>query len=82
MSTQNELPLRYSNKHSADSACVHCDGVIYHESWCATQSSSVQYAFQAVQDPNQLSLGDELILHALGVAWIAKTIPAKQRRLT
>jgi hypothetical protein len=81
MSTQNELPLRFSNQYSADSACVHCDGVVYHEPWCATQSSSVHYAFQAVEDPNQLSLGDELILHALGVAWIAKRVPAKHRRL-
>jgi hypothetical protein len=81
MSVQNQLPLRHSNKYSAESACVHCQGVVRHEFWCATQSSNVHYAFQAVLDSNQLSLGDELILHALGVAWTAERIQAKLRRL-
>ena len=72
MPLQNDLPLRHSNHYSADSACVHCDGVIRHEPWCATQSANVYYAFRAVLDPSVLSLGDELVLHALGVAWTSK----------
>jgi hypothetical protein len=69
MPIENQLPLHHSNQYSADSACGHCDGVLRHESWCITQSDSVQYAYRAVSDPHHLSLGDHLILHALGVAW-------------
>jgi hypothetical protein len=74
MPEQNDLPLCHSNQYSAESACVHCDGVIRHESWCVTQSGNVYYAFQAVADASQLSPGDELMLHALGVAWAAESI--------
>jgi hypothetical protein len=69
MPVQDQLPMGHSDQYSADSACVYCDGVICHESWCATQSANVHYAFQAVLDPDTLSLGDGLILHALGVVW-------------
>jgi hypothetical protein len=72
MPTQNRLPLRHSNKYSAASACVHCGGVIRHESWCKTQSASVRYAFQVTSHPSLLTLQDSLILHALGVAWNGK----------
>jgi hypothetical protein len=71
MPAQNQLPLHYSNQYSAESACAHCGGVIRHESWCTTQSANVNYAYQAVLYPGLLSLGDELILHALGAAWTA-----------
>jgi hypothetical protein len=76
MPLQNELPWRHSNQYTANSACVHCDGIIRHESWCATQSANVHYAFRAVLDPSQLSPGDELTLHALGVAWTAERVQA------
>ena len=71
MPTQDELPWRHSNRYSADSACRHCDGIIRHEYWCATENANVRYAFTAAFDSDQLSLGDELILHALGVTWKA-----------
>jgi hypothetical protein len=74
MPVENQLALHHSNRYSADSACVCCEGVIRHESWCATQNAIVHYAFQAVLDPKQLSLGDELILHGLGVVWTAEGI--------
>jgi hypothetical protein len=64
-------PLMHSNRYSADSACLHCDGVIRHEPWCRIQNLSVHYAYQAVADPANLSVEDRLILHALGTAWIA-----------
>jgi hypothetical protein len=80
MTVDNQLPLHHSNQYSADSACVSCDGVIRHETWCVTQSANVHYAFQAVLDPEQLSLGDELILHGLGVRWTAERVQAKRRR--
>ena len=69
MPIQNESPLRHSNRYSADTACSHCDGIIRHESWCATQSEDVRYAFGVLLDSKQLSRGDELSLHALGVSW-------------
>jgi len=69
---QSHFPLSHSNQYSADSACGHCDGVVRHETWCVTQNTSVQYAYQAVSDPTHLSPGDHLILHALGAAWTPK----------
>lgn len=69
MPAQNQPPLHHSNRDTADSACEHCEGILRHESWCITQSAGVNYAHQAPLFPNQLSLGDQLILHALGVAW-------------
>ena len=62
MPEQDQQPLSHCNKYAADSACVHCEGIIRHESWCATQNISVHYAYQAIQDPNYLSLGDYFAL--------------------
>ena len=69
MRVQDQHPSSHSNRYSADSACGHCDGIIRHEAWCITQNASVQYAYQAVSDPDNLSPGDHLTLHALGAAW-------------
>jgi hypothetical protein len=74
MSVENQLPLPHSNQYNADSACAYCDGVVHHESWCATQNANAYYAFEAVSDPTQLSVGDELSLHALGVVWTTRRI--------
>jgi hypothetical protein len=74
MSVENQVRLRHSNRYSADSACVYCDGVVHHESWCATQNANAYYAFEAVLDPTQLNVGDELSLHALGVVWTTQRI--------
>jgi hypothetical protein len=79
MPTQNQLPWSHSNQYSADSACAHCEGVIRHESWCPAQNANVLYAYQAVSEPHLLSLGDQLILHALGVAWTRKKLRPKLR---
>ena len=72
MSLGSNVSLFLSNQYSADSACGHCDGVIRHEPWCITQNASVQYAYQVIADPAQMSRGDRLILHALGARWTAK----------
>jgi hypothetical protein len=77
MPTQDQLPWSHSNQYSADSACVYCEGVIRHESWCLEQNADVHYAYQAVSEPDLLSLGDQLNLHALGVAWTAEKISAE-----
>jgi hypothetical protein len=79
MPVQDHLPSSHSNQYSSDSACGHCEGVIRHELWCITQNTSVQYAYQAVSDPDHLSTGDKLILHALGAAWTAKRVSSKAR---
>jgi hypothetical protein len=57
-----------SNQHSPDPECSHCAGVTAHEIWCSTHNIFVQYAFRAVLH-NDLTVGDTLILHALGVKW-------------
>jgi hypothetical protein len=69
MSVQDQLPLPHGNQYAADAPCVHCEGVIHHESWCATHNACVHYAYEAVLNPNSLSLEDYLVLHALGVSW-------------
>jgi hypothetical protein len=74
MPEQDQHPLSHCNKYAADSACVLCEGIIRHESWCATQNIFVHYAYQAVQDPSDLSLGDYFVLHALGVAWAKDSV--------
>jgi hypothetical protein len=42
-------------------------------------SLSVDCANHTVLFPEQLSLGDHLILHALGAAWREESTPAKRR---
>ncbi len=58
-----------SNQYAADSACEYCQANSQHEFWCITQNIEVLKAWQAVLNPARLSLHDQLILHALGVAW-------------
>jgi hypothetical protein len=82
MPVQSHFPLSHSNQCSAESACGHCDGVVSHEPWCLTQNASVQYAYRAVSDPGHLSLGDHLMLHALGAAWTTKGVLPVLRPLT
>jgi len=59
----------HSYKHSADAACEHCGGIIRHESWCITVDPTVYYAYDIVANPGRITVGDALILHALGVIW-------------
>jgi hypothetical protein len=80
MTGPNRLQLSRPEPTSAGSACGHCDEIICHKPWCITQNPSVQYAYQAVTNPTQLSAGDHLILHALGVAWTpAKILPPRRK---
>lgn len=72
MTIPQVAPWLHSNKYSAETACEHCAGVVRHETWCITQSPIVLYAYSAVLDAEQLSEGDQLILHALGAAWTGK----------
>jgi hypothetical protein len=59
----------HSNRYTAQSACEHCGGIVRHESWCITVDRTVYYAYEIVADSSKLSVGDALILHALGVIW-------------
>jgi hypothetical protein len=69
MSTTTANTWIHSNRYSADSACEHCEEVVRHAPWCITQSAEVLYAYEAVHDASKLTIGDRLILHALGVYW-------------
>jgi hypothetical protein len=70
MTTQTQPPIRQDNPYCADASCRYCDRIFSHESWCATQNDNVRYVFRALLDPNHLTAGDVLSLHALGVAWV------------
>ncbi len=61
----------HSNRYSAQTACEHYGGVVRHERWCITCDPIVHYAYGVVLEPEKLSLRDRLILHALGVSWVA-----------
>ncbi len=60
----------------------HCSGIIRHETWCITRNDEVAYAYKAVLDADKLSLGDQLILHALGVVWGGKLCHGVCKSLT
>lgn len=72
MTTTQSHPWFDSNRYTADLSCEYCRSAEHHEFWCITQNLEVLRAWQAVLDPAKLSLHDELILHALGVAWVDK----------
>ena len=69
MSTRQQNELARGNHYGEGSICDHCAGGTGHEPWCITCNAIVRYAFAAVSRDNHLTLGDELILHALGVQW-------------
>jgi hypothetical protein len=69
MSPRQQTELSHANQYSAGPTCSHCAGVTSHETWCITCNPNVRYAYGVVLDDCRLTLGDELILHALGVEW-------------
>ena len=70
MQVQNQLSLHHSNRYSAESACAHCEGIIRHEFVVRHTERHYLLCISGSLTENQLSLGDELILHGLGVVWI------------
>jgi hypothetical protein len=60
-----------SNKFNAQPACTHCESIFEHAPWCATRDPRMAYAYQIVADASKITVGDALILHSLGVAWVA-----------
>lgn len=81
MPTQNEPSSLQSGTQIAESACSHCEGMNSHESWCVTQNGNVYYAHLIVLQPKNLTLGDQLILHALGVSWKTPYTHPKRRTI-
>lgn len=56
-------------KYSAESACIHCEGIVRCEHWCLKRNSNVYYAYAIVMDKTLMTVTDVLILHSLGVTW-------------
>jgi hypothetical protein len=79
MSTYQQNESAPSKQYSESSICDHCAGVTSHEPWCITCNTVVRYAFEAASGAGHLTLGDELILHALGVEWSEKAFEGQQR---
>jgi len=69
MSTHEAATWLHSNQYT-ETACEHCLGFVSHASWCVTRNRDVRYAYEALLNADRLTLGDSLILHALGVSWI------------
>ena len=65
----NSPSVFHSNKYCEAAACIHCSGVVRHESWCITGTFRVRYAYEVVLHPEELTVEDRLILHALGATW-------------
>ena len=61
--------ILHTKRHSSDSGCKFCHNIFDHAPWCATQNSTVFYAYQIVAESSRLTVGDSLVLHSLGVKW-------------
>jgi hypothetical protein len=59
----------HSNVYHAASACESCGGIIRHEKWCSTLNRAVQYAYDIMFNPEQVTREDDLRRHALAVTW-------------
>ncbi len=66
--TSNISKWYHLNRHNT-LPCKHCDGIVCALPWCMCIDPDVLYAYEVVAEPRKLSIGDALILHALGVAW-------------
>ncbi len=73
MPNTSSTTWHHSNPSSMHAVCEHCGNVLQHEAWCITRNTAVRYAFQIILEPSKLTIGDALILHSLGVTWVAKS---------
>ena len=67
--SHNKSVSYHSNGYNAQSACEHCVGIIRRERWCQTLNPVVGYACKIAVYPDELTIGDAIILHSLGVLW-------------
>ena len=63
--------ILHPKRPNSNSPCKFCHSIFDHARWCATQNSSVLYAYQIVSESACLTEGDTLVLHSLGVKWEA-----------
>jgi hypothetical protein len=70
MSAAGPSKWYHANKYTAEEACAECGGIVRHACWCAVCNPAVAYAYDIVGDGRKVTTEDQLILHALGVAWI------------
>ena len=70
MSSANSTGWQHANKFNVESFCKYCEGALRHEPWCVAVNLAVAYAYEILLDARKLTLGDRLILHALGVVWV------------
>jgi hypothetical protein len=69
-----------NSRYAADAACEHCEKLGgHHEVWCITCNHRVLYARGVVEDAKTMTMQDNLILHALGVAWTCDSTHVHQR---
>ena len=61
--------ILHPKRPNSDSPCKFCHSIVDHARWCATQNSTVLYAYQLVAEGARLTEGDSLMLHSLGVKW-------------
>jgi len=80
--SQNKSASYHSNGYNAQSACEHCESITSHERWCPTLNPVVSYACRIVVSRNELTIGDAIILHSLGVQWGPSPRPNPVLRLT
>lgn len=69
MSGYQQTASTHENQLMQGSNCDHCGGTTTHERWCISCNTLVRYAYGIVLDGRHLTLGDAIILHALGVDW-------------
>ena len=62
------------SQHRAAPDCPHYLGTQQQEPWCAARDPRVHYAYEIVNEPHKLTLGDALILHSLGVTWSERAV--------
>ena len=56
---------------SEEMSCARCGGQATCEPWCETVNACVRYARDVVVHATNLTPGDGIILHGLGIRWTA-----------
>jgi len=79
MNLQNNLRTQEACVSDENMSCARCGGQVVCEPWCETVNVTVRYAHDAVLHPSHLSIGDRIILHALGVRWTSRTFAKGQQ---
>lgn len=65
--SDGNLGSYHTNAYYAQAHCEHCEGIIRHQIWCQTLNPTVRYARKILVSPTELTIGDTILLHSLGV---------------